>query len=172
MNWQVRVSNPHAGHEGYLLDQFAIEFFNKRTDEYGGTFENRYRFAAEIVKAIKEACGEDFPVSLRYSVESKMKGFCEGAKVYVVDDAELERVKSEYPVVWKNKDAKPKLCFIGCPHMSLGQMKDWTDRIEAALKDAGNKKVLVPSADNRLNNRRYGNLLCVCYGASACLYAF
>jgi len=69
----------HAVHEGYLLDQFAIEFFNKRTDEYGGSFENRYRFPVEIVKAIKEKCGEDYPVSLRYSVESKMKGFCEGA---------------------------------------------------------------------------------------------
>ena len=69
----------HAVHEGYLLDQFAIEFFNKRTDEYGGSFENRYRFAAEIVKAIKEACGTDYPVSLRYSVESKLKGFCYGA---------------------------------------------------------------------------------------------
>ena len=69
----------HAVHEGYLLDQFSIEFFNKRTDEYGGSFENRYRFAAEIVKAIKAECGNDFPVSLRYSVESKMKGFCEGA---------------------------------------------------------------------------------------------
>ena len=69
----------HAVHEGYLLDQFAIEFFNKRTDEYGGSFENRYRFAAEIVKAIKAVCGKDYPVSLRYSVESKMKGFCEGA---------------------------------------------------------------------------------------------
>ena len=69
----------HAVHEGYLLDQFAIEFYNKRTDDYGGSFENRYRFAAEVVKAIKEACGEDYPVSLRYSVESKLKGFCEGA---------------------------------------------------------------------------------------------
>ena len=69
----------HAVHEGYLLDQFAIEFFNKRTDEYGGNFENRYRFAVEVVKAIKESCGDDYPVSLRYSVESKMKGFCEGA---------------------------------------------------------------------------------------------
>ena len=69
----------HAVHEGYLLDQFAIEFFNKRTDEYGGSFENRYRFATEVVKAIKAECGEDYPVSLRYSVESKMKGFCEGA---------------------------------------------------------------------------------------------
>ena len=69
----------HAVHEGYLLDQFAIEFFNKRQDEYGGSFENRYRFAVEVVKAIKETCGNDYPVSLRYSVESKMKGFCEGA---------------------------------------------------------------------------------------------
>ena len=69
----------HAVHEGYLLDQFSIEFFNKRTDEYGGSFENRYRFAAEVVQAIKEACGDDYPVSLRYSVESKLKGFAQGA---------------------------------------------------------------------------------------------
>ena len=68
----------HAVHEGYLLDQFAIEFFNKRTDEYGGSFENRYRFATEVVHAIKDSCGEDFPVSLRYSVESKLKGFAQG----------------------------------------------------------------------------------------------
>ncbi len=68
----------HAVHEGYLLDQFAIEFFNKRDDEYGGSFENRYRFAAEVVKAIKTSCGADFPVSLRYSVESKLKGFQKG----------------------------------------------------------------------------------------------
>ena len=69
----------HAVHEGYLLDQFAIPFFNKRTDEYGGSFENRYRFAVEVVQAIKRECGDDFPVSLRYSVESKLKGFCKGA---------------------------------------------------------------------------------------------
>ncbi len=69
----------HAVHEGYLLDQFAIPFFNKRTDEYGGSFENRYRFAVEVVQAIKKECGDDFPVSLRYSVESKLKGFCKGA---------------------------------------------------------------------------------------------
>ena len=87
----------HAVHEGYLLDQFAIEFFNKRTDEYGGSFENRYRFAAEVVKAIKESCGDDFPVSLRYSVESKLKGFAQGivpgddAKEMGRDMAESER---------------------------------------------------------------------------------
>jgi len=69
----------HAVHEGYLLDQFTMECTNKRTDEYGGSFENRYRFPVEIVKAIKETCGENYPVSLRYSVTSKMKDFCEGA---------------------------------------------------------------------------------------------
>ena len=69
----------HAVHEGYLLDQFTLKYVNKRTDEYGGSFENRYRFPVEIVKAIKAACGEDFPVSLRYSVISKTKGFREGA---------------------------------------------------------------------------------------------
>ena len=69
----------HAVHEGYLLDQFTMEWTNHRTDEYGGSFENRYRFPVEIVKAIKERCGSDFPVSLRYSVESKVKGFREGA---------------------------------------------------------------------------------------------
>ena len=69
----------HAVHEGYLLDQFTMDWTNKRTDEYGGSFENRYRLPVEIVQAIKKACGEDFPVSLRYSVESKAKGFREGA---------------------------------------------------------------------------------------------
>lgn len=69
----------HAVHEGYLLDQFTLKYVNKRTDEYGGSLENRYRFAAEIVKAIKKECGDDFPVSLRYSVVSKTKGFREGA---------------------------------------------------------------------------------------------
>ncbi len=69
----------HAVHEGYLLDQFTMEWTNHRTDEYGGSFENRYRFPVEIVKAIKATCGEKFPVSLRYSVESKVKDFRYGA---------------------------------------------------------------------------------------------
>ena len=69
----------HAVHEGYLLDQFTTKYTNFRKDEYGGSFENRYRFAVEVVKAIKAICGEDYPVSLRYSVTSKTKGFCSGA---------------------------------------------------------------------------------------------
>lgn len=69
----------HAVHEGYLLDQFTMKYTNQRTDEYGGSRENRYRFPVEIVKAIKKECGQDFPVSLRYSVVSKTKGFGLGA---------------------------------------------------------------------------------------------
>ncbi|MBE6631807.1 MAG: 2-enoate reductase, partial [Ruminococcaceae bacterium] len=69
----------HAVHEGYLLDQFTLEYTNKRTDEYGGSFENRYRFATDIVKAIKDACGKDYPVSLRYSVRSMVKDLGVGA---------------------------------------------------------------------------------------------
>ena len=67
----------------------------------------------------------------------------EGAKEYVIDDAELERVKNNYPVIWKNANAKPKLCFVGCPHLSLEQLKDWTDKLEAELAKNGKKKVTV-----------------------------
>lgn len=69
----------HAVHEGYLLDQFTLKYVNHRDDQYGGSLENRYRFPVEIVQAIKKTCGQDFPVSLRYSVTSKTKGFREGA---------------------------------------------------------------------------------------------
>ena len=69
----------------------------------------------------------------------------DGAPVYVIDDAELERVKNGYPCIWKNMDAAPKLCFMGCPHMTLQQLKDWTVRVEESLRAAGNKKVQIPT---------------------------
>ncbi|MBO5657144.1 MAG: DUF521 domain-containing protein, partial [Agathobacter sp.] len=69
----------------------------------------------------------------------------EGAREYIIDDAELERVQREYPVIWKNPDATPKLCFVGCPHLSLAQLKEWTDNIESALKANGKKKVTIPT---------------------------
>ena len=69
----------------------------------------------------------------------------DGAEEYVIDDAELERIKASYPVMWKNKDAKPKLCFMGCPHMSLEQLKTWTVRVEEGLKATGNAKVVIPT---------------------------
>ena len=67
----------------------------------------------------------------------------EGAKEYIIDDAELERVKNNYPVIWKKPDAKPKLCFVGCPHLSLEQLKSWTEKIETGLKKNGKNKVTV-----------------------------
>ena len=69
----------HAVHEGYLIDQFAISMFNQRTDEYGGSLENRLRFAKEIVEEIKKTCGNDFPVTLRFSVKSMIKDWRVGA---------------------------------------------------------------------------------------------
>ena len=69
----------------------------------------------------------------------------EGAQVYVVDDAELERVKSSYPVVWKNADAKPRLCFVGCPHLTLQQLIDWTRAIDEGLHKNGLSRVSVPT---------------------------
>ena len=85
----------HAVHEGYLLDQFTISNMNYRTDEYGGSFENRYRFPVEIVQAIKAACGNDFPVSLRYSVVSKTKDWGKGAMPYEEDFKEFGRDMEE-----------------------------------------------------------------------------
>ena len=81
------------------------------------------------------------PEAAKYG-ESLIK---EGAKVYVVDDEELERVYREYPVIWKDKDADPKLCFMGCPHMSLQQLKDWTVKVEEGLAKSGASKVSVPT---------------------------
>ena len=88
------------------------------------------------------------------------------AKVYVIDDAELERVYKSYPIVWKKPDAKPKLCFMGCPHMSLEQLKTWTTRIEKALAQAGNKKVTIPTVFTaspavikKFNETEYSNKL-------------
>ena len=68
-----------------------------------------------------------------------------GAKEYIIDDKELERVQKGYPVIWKNPDAKPKLCFVGCPHLSLQQLKDWTENLEKSLKKNGKKKVTIPT---------------------------
>ncbi len=80
--------------------------------------------------------------------EAKLQGEAlikEGAQVYVITDEELQKVKDSYPVIWKKPDATPKLCFMGCPHMSLEQLKSWTDKVEAGLKEAGNSKVVIPT---------------------------
>ena len=80
--------------------------------------------------------------------EAKEEGaalIAEGAKVYVIDDAELQRVQDNYPVIWKNKNAKPKLCFVGCPHLSFQQLIDWTEAVEKGLQENGLEKVTIPT---------------------------
>lgn len=88
----------HAVHEGYLLDQFAIANTNHRKDEYGGSLENRLRFATEIIKGIKRECGADFPIMVRYGAVSKMKGFNSGA-LPGEDYVEFGRNLEESPAV-------------------------------------------------------------------------
>lgn len=79
------------------------------------------------------------------AVEQGESLITDNAKVYVIDDAELERVKASYPIMWKKKDATPKLCFVGCPHLSHAQLIEWTDNVVAGLKKNGLKKVSVPT---------------------------
>ena len=69
----------------------------------------------------------------------------EGAQVYVIDDQELERVKANYPIVWKNPEADPALCFVGCPHLTLRQMEDWCTAIEERLRANGMSRISVPT---------------------------
>ncbi len=79
------------------------------------------------------------------AVELGQSLIAQGAQEYIIDDAELERVKSEYPMMWKNENAKPKLCFVGCPHMSMQQLIDWTENVEAGLKKNGLSRVSIPT---------------------------
>ena len=79
------------------------------------------------------------------AVEMGESLIAEGAKEYIIDDAELQRVQDNYPVIWKNPNAAPKLCFVGCPHLSLEQLKAWTENIEASLKENGKNKVTIPT---------------------------
>ena len=79
------------------------------------------------------------------AVEAGTSIIAENAKTYVIDDAELERVKANYPVMWADKNAKPKLCFVGCPHLTMAQLKEWTNNVNTALKKNGLKKVSVPT---------------------------
>ena len=79
------------------------------------------------------------------AVEMGESLIAENAQVYVIDDAELERVKASYPVMWKNPDATPKLCFVGCPHMTMAQLKEWTNDVYEGLKKNGRSKVSIPT---------------------------
>ena len=79
------------------------------------------------------------------AVELGERLIADGAKTYIIDDVELERVKNNYPIVWKDKDAEPKLCFVGCPHLSLNQLQDWTGRLSDSLRAQDRSKVAIPT---------------------------
>ena len=103
------------------------------------------------------------------AVEQGEALIAEGAKEYIIDDAELERVKNNYPVMWKNKEAKPKLCFVGCPHLSLEQLKQWTVNIETELKKNDKKEVVIdtvltaaPAVLEAFNKTEYAARLKAC----------
>ncbi len=108
--------------------------------------------ACTYLKDFGAACASNGAVGLYHidnlTPDAKEQGEAlikEGAQVYVIDDAELQRVYDSYPVIWKNPDATPKLCFLGCPHMTMEQLRSWTDRLETALKANGRKKVAIPT---------------------------
>ncbi len=108
--------------------------------------------AKAYLKDFGAACASNGAVGLYHiagltpeAVEMGESLITENAQVYVIDDAELERVKASYPVMWKNPDATPKLCFVGCPHMTMAQLKEWTNDVYEGLKKNGLKKVSVPT---------------------------
>lgn len=79
------------------------------------------------------------------AVEQGRSLIVEHPQTYVIDDAELQRVYDHYPIIWKHKDSKPKLCFIGCPHLSLAQMISWTEQITETLSTHGLSEVVIPT---------------------------
>ena len=152
--WIVEVrttKKPEAQLLGSAIGMKVMEDvpYIKGLDKWLGTLDDD---AKAYLKDMGAATASNGAVGLYHvagitpeAVEQGEALICPDAKVYVIDDAELQRVYDSYPVIWKKKDATPKLCFMGCPHMSLHQLMDWTDRVEAGLKAAGNKKVVIPT---------------------------
>ena len=152
-DWIVEVrcsQKPEAQLLGSAIGMKVMEDvpYVKGLDRWLGTELNEA--ATTYLKDFGAACASNGAVGLYHienlTPEAKQQGEAllrENAKVYVIDDAELKRVKDNYPVVWKNPDAEPELCFVGCPHMTLRQLEDWTDNVTAALKANGLKKVTV-----------------------------
>lgn len=149
---EVRTSKkPEAQLLGSAIGMKVMEDvpFIKGLDQWLGTLDDN---AKAYLKDMGAATASNGAVGLYHvagitpeAVELGENLILPDAKVYIIDDAELQRVYDSYPIVWKNKDAEPKLCFMGCPHMSLHQLIDWTDRVEQGLKASGNKKVVIPT---------------------------
>ena len=150
---EVRTSKlPDAQLLGSAVGMKVLEKvpFVRGLDKWLGT--QLSESACTYLKDFGAACASNGSVGLYHiehltpeAVDEGESLIRENAPVYVVDDAELERIRNGYPCIWKDLDATPKLCFMGCPHMTLSQLKDWTVRVEEGLKAAGNKKVLIPT---------------------------
>lgn len=130
-----------------VLDQ--VPFIRGLDRWLGDTLDER---ACTYFKDFGAACASNGSVGLYHvehltpeAVDAGQSLIRPDARVYVIDDAELARVRASYPCIWKKPDATPKLCFIGCPHMTLNQLCDWTDRVEGALAASGNSRVLIPT---------------------------
>ena len=152
-DWIVEVktsSRPEAQLLGSAVGMKVLEEvpFIKGLDKFLGTELNDD--ATTYLKDFGAATASNGSVGLYHvenlTPEAKEQGeslIKENAKVYVIDDAEIERIKQSYPVIWKDKNAKPKLCFMGCPHMTKAQLIDWTEKLTSRLKEKGRKKVAI-----------------------------
>ena len=154
-DWIVEVrceKRPEAQLLGSAIGMKVMEGvpYVKGLDRFlGGELDEK---ACAYLKDFGAAAASNGAVGL-YHIENLTPEACaqgealirEDAQTYVIDDAELARVQREYPVVWKNPDAKPQLCFIGCPHLTMSQLIDWSDRIEAALRAKGLSELTVPT---------------------------
>lgn len=152
-NWVIELKTTHLPEAQILGSAIGMKVMEdvpyvKGLDKYLGT-----ELTDDVISYLKDfgaATASNGAVGL-YHIENltpeakklKSKLINANAKTYVIDDAELERVYKSYPIMWKNKDAKPSLCFIGCPHLTLNQLVNWTHKIEENLKQSGKKKVVV-----------------------------
>ena len=153
--WVIKINttkNPEAQLLGSAIGMKVMEDvpYVIGLDKYLG--EELNDAACTYLKDFGAACASNGAVGLyhidKLTPEAKKYGeelILKDAKEYVIDDAELERVYKSYPVIWKKKDAKPKLCFIGCPHMSLEQLKTWTVNVNNKLKENKTKQVSIPT---------------------------
>ncbi len=153
--WIIEVkckNKPEAQILGSAIGMKVMEDvpYVKGMNEWLGTELNDD--AKAYLKDFGAACASNGAVGLYHiagltpeAVELGESLITENAQVYVIDDAELERVKKSYPVMWKNPDATPKLCFVGCPHMTMAQLKEWTVNVYEGLKKNGRSKVSVPT---------------------------
>lgn len=153
-SWVVEIKTskkPEAQILGSAIGMKVMEEvpYIRGLDRYIGNELNQQ--AKDYLKDMGAATASNGAVGLYHvegltpeAVEQKDSLVKDSAKTYVIDDAELERVKASYPLIWEDPSAKPKLCFVGCPHLSLSQLGDWTDRLEKALQAVGRSKVGIP----------------------------